>query len=217
MTTDIKQRFIHLLMAILSVAMVFTNEYSSAQNLTYNLDKNKGLPTNYVYCAIVDHNGYLWLGTENGVVRYNGYEIKKYDYADGLPNVDIWDLVEDSHNRIILHSISRGMGYIRNNKYHPFKIVGLDTSKYFLIPTLYSERNGTGYFWNKSGKNNLMGSLGNIVNDTVYIKELPSNEFDSYIYTNVIPHIGLVSLDSNSVYIFPNGKKNDTAIQVTTC
>lgn len=185
----------------------YTPRLFAQQSLIYQLDKTNGLPTNYVYCALVDHNGYLWLGTENGVIRYNGYEIKKYDYEDGLPNVDVWDLVEDSHNRIILHSISRGIGYIRNNRYHPFKIVGIDTSQYHIIPTLYSEQDGIGYFWNKSGSNNVMGSLGSIVNDTVFINELPNIDYDNYLYTNVIPHIGLVSLDSNNVFIYPDGVK----------
>ncbi|MBW7913247.1 MAG: histidine kinase [Taibaiella sp.] len=68
---------------------------------------------------MVDRMGYLWLGTTDGVYRYNGYTLRKYDYNDGLPNVDVWNLYEDKRGRIWLRSIAKGIGYLKDNRYHP--------------------------------------------------------------------------------------------------
>ena len=37
-----------------------------------------GLPENSVRCIMQDHLGYLWFGTQNGLVRYDGYNMKVY-------------------------------------------------------------------------------------------------------------------------------------------
>lgn len=37
-----------------------------------------GLPENSVLCILQDHLGYLWFGTQVGLVRYDGYSMKDY-------------------------------------------------------------------------------------------------------------------------------------------
>lgn len=89
-----------------------------AQNKSfYNYNIYNGLPSNFVYQAIVDTNGYLWLATTKGVIKYNGYSFKRFGIEDGLGNEDVWQLVEDDYNRIWLGSISSTFGYIKNDKY----------------------------------------------------------------------------------------------------
>ena len=45
-----------------------------------------GLPENSVRCMLQDHLGYLWFGTQNGLVKYDGYSMKvfKPDSNDSL-------------------------------------------------------------------------------------------------------------------------------------
>ena len=38
----------------------------------------EGLPENSVRCILQDHLGYMWFGTQNGLVRYDGYNMKVY-------------------------------------------------------------------------------------------------------------------------------------------
>lgn len=37
-----------------------------------------GLPENSVKCILQDHLGYMWFGTQNGLVRYDGYDMNVY-------------------------------------------------------------------------------------------------------------------------------------------
>ncbi|MAT74598.1 hypothetical protein CMK14_05525 [Candidatus Poribacteria bacterium] len=36
----------------------------------YDLTVADGLPNNSVWCVMADNQGYLWIGTEKGVIRY---------------------------------------------------------------------------------------------------------------------------------------------------
>lgn len=64
-----------------------------------------------------DRNGYLWFATENGVVKYNGYNTMVFNIDDGLPANDVWKLFEDSRGRIWLHSHAYEIGYVENDRY----------------------------------------------------------------------------------------------------
>ncbi|WP_062543036.1 two-component regulator propeller domain-containing protein [Rufibacter tibetensis] len=43
------------------------------------LSVENGMPENWAYCSLQDKYGYLWFGTQNGLVRYDGYKVKVYN------------------------------------------------------------------------------------------------------------------------------------------
>lgn len=100
----------------LLIVCLFSHAYGQEMN-RYHIDIYNGLPSNHVYSTLVDRHGYLWICTDKGVVRYNGYEFKKFGLAEGLPNADVWQMIEDMKGRIWLLSISDEMGYVYNNEY----------------------------------------------------------------------------------------------------
>jgi len=69
---------------------------------TYNI--NSGLPSNSTTCAIKDKNGFLWVGTENGLCRFDGYNFKTFINVPGdstsLTNNYINALIQDKSGRI---------------------------------------------------------------------------------------------------------------------
>ncbi len=100
-----------------SASRLPANAQSPAPTLLH-LNIDNGLPSNQVYGAITDRNGYMWITTPKGVARYNGYELKLFNISEGLPYEDIWQLVEDKKGRIWLGTISDEIGYLFNGKYH---------------------------------------------------------------------------------------------------
>ncbi|RKY93789.1 MAG: histidine kinase, partial [Ignavibacteriae bacterium] len=52
-----------------------------------------GLPENSVQCMLQDHLGYLWFGTQNGLAKYDGYNMTVYQ-----PNPN--DSLSISHQQI---------------------------------------------------------------------------------------------------------------------
>jgi len=50
------------------------------------LGPDQGLPSGAVICLTQDADGFLWLGTENGLVRYEGGRYRRWTTAEGLPS-----------------------------------------------------------------------------------------------------------------------------------
>ena len=57
-----------------------------------NLTREDGLPSNVTRFAANDYLGYIWIATDNGLVRYDGSEMKVYKYTPG----DSLSMVESS-------------------------------------------------------------------------------------------------------------------------
>lgn len=59
----------------------------------YTLNKSEGLSDPTVYCFLQDREGYVWIGTANGLNRYDGYRMTEYRAVSG-------DSTSLSHSRI---------------------------------------------------------------------------------------------------------------------
>jgi diguanylate cyclase (GGDEF)-like protein len=64
-----------------------------------HLSRMDGLSQNSVQAMAQDQTGYIWIGTQEGLNRYNGYEFTVYDHVatnpQSLSNGWIWDIFVD--------------------------------------------------------------------------------------------------------------------------
>jgi len=51
----------------------------------FNTTSSPALPSNNITSLVQDSIGNLWIGTDSGLVKYNGNQFTKYTIADGLP------------------------------------------------------------------------------------------------------------------------------------
>ena len=78
------QKLIIRLLFILA-GMAFANVYG--QNITFNhLTTDNGLSQFSVNSLYIDESGILWIGTREGLNRYNGEDIKTYKLQKNDPN-----------------------------------------------------------------------------------------------------------------------------------
>ena len=86
--------------------------------LLQHLSTLEGLPQGTVNATLQDSQGFVWLGTEDGLVRYDGYEIHRYSYSagvkDGLPGNFVFAVAEDKHTDLWL--ALKGSGIARWNR-----------------------------------------------------------------------------------------------------
>lgn len=77
------------------------------------MDVRQGLSVNNVYDVLQDSRGYLWIATESGLNRYDGYDVQVYSSAQaarhGLRNDYIWELVEDAQGDLWLATNEAGV------------------------------------------------------------------------------------------------------------
>ncbi len=65
-----------------------------AQEYTFRRDI-RGLKNLAVRCLLQDRHGFLWIGTENGLFRYDGVRFTAFSHEDGLPDDFIVYLHQD--------------------------------------------------------------------------------------------------------------------------
>lgn len=77
------------------------NEFKNSYTYPFtNYTIEDGLPSNETYYSLVDQKGYLWITTDKGVSRFNGYEFENFTKADGLIDNTLFNCYEDSKGRI---------------------------------------------------------------------------------------------------------------------
>jgi ligand-binding sensor domain-containing protein len=90
---------------ILFPIIIFAQE---KQYLFINLDKSNGLSHNHIYSFLRDRKGFIWIGTIEGLCRYDGYSFKifKNDPFDttSIRDNSINNLFEDNTGKIWIAS-----------------------------------------------------------------------------------------------------------------
>ncbi|MCG8700563.1 MAG: hypothetical protein MI922_21085, partial [Bacteroidales bacterium] len=64
-----------------------------------------GLPSSNIQCLHIDSEGFLWIGTSDGLSKFDGYNFHNHFASDNaltsLQNDDIDDIVEDKRNNLV--------------------------------------------------------------------------------------------------------------------
>jgi signal transduction histidine kinase len=79
-----------------------------------------GLVSNYVFCCAEDKDGYLWVGTDKGLTRYNGYKWDVWDVDNGLAGNYIPEIIADANGGIWFAVSEAGFYY-----FNPAKNIGI--------------------------------------------------------------------------------------------
>ncbi|MEM1231657.1 MAG: two-component regulator propeller domain-containing protein, partial [Pseudomonadota bacterium] len=82
---------------------------------TRQLEVADGLSQNTVFATLQDRQGFVWIATEQGLNRYDGYELRQFHRSDsdvsGLPDSFVYDLAEDADGRIWFATARGGLAY----------------------------------------------------------------------------------------------------------
>lgn len=82
----------------------------------YNYSTNEGLPSSETYDILQDSKGYIWIATDRGASRFDGYTFKNFTTAEGLTNNTILRIHEDEKGRIWFLPITAELCYLENNE-----------------------------------------------------------------------------------------------------
>ena len=89
----------------------------SAQRYSFKeYGEDAGLTNLDVYCLMQDRTGFLWVGTENGLFRYDGRQFRAYTKAQGLPSVQIEALHQTADGEIWVGT-SQGLARLQGDSF----------------------------------------------------------------------------------------------------
>ncbi|MFK7808364.1 MAG: two-component regulator propeller domain-containing protein, partial [Saprospiraceae bacterium] len=175
----------------------------------YTIDD--GLASNSVYGAMQDREGYIWIYTEDGISKFDGYTFK--NFYEGLPRYDVWDLKEDSKGRLWVHTVHNRLVYIYQDSIHEVKTPG--DYKFYLQH--FYERDDTVWFRGKYAHEGSGARVFSIQNDSVVfhpwstraemvgeeVKQLFSKKTGYYTGLRIGPEEYML-LKNDSVYYLDN-------------
>jgi signal transduction histidine kinase/ligand-binding sensor domain-containing protein len=106
-------------------------------------EPGKGPPDNEVISVVQTHDGYLWLGTLHGLMRFDGLHFTLFDVMNtpGLPSNRIVYLFEDRKTNLWVGTESSGLCCIHNGVVKNFDLHGM-TAK-----IIYAEEDEVGTVW----------------------------------------------------------------------
>jgi len=115
-----KLHFFFKILILLSTACLSGQTFDDDKFINFTIEN--GLPSNEVYEIFEDSNGYIWVATDRGVSRYNGYEFTTFTTEDGLPDNTIFNFYEDKVGRIWVFSFNGKVGFYFNNEFRTLNI-----------------------------------------------------------------------------------------------
>jgi two-component sensor histidine kinase len=134
--------------------LFFINIASAQEQFIKHYTVADGLPTDKVFCVYQDSEGFIWFGSDAGVIRYDGKEFQNFSMEDGLSGNNVHSIKEDNTGRLWFFNSNGTLDYyyhntILNNKNTPF-LEDLKTN--FFLHNFYQDEDSTLYFYNANSE-----------------------------------------------------------------
>src|SRR5690606_34968560 len=105
--------------AIVAFILYTPSVASQSQHTTFIPIGERALSNSFVRCFLKDSKGYMWIGTADGLMRYDGFKMHRYEYnpEDGrsIVNNSINVIIEDSKQQLWIGT-ARGLSKYDRDK-----------------------------------------------------------------------------------------------------
>ena len=99
-----------------------SDHFKVSEYISTLFTQDNGLGSNEVNCVYQSASGYIWVGTDGGLYRYDGNEFKVFNLWD-TEKADVYcinDLFQDSQGRLWIATNNYGLFYKKGNEMHHF-------------------------------------------------------------------------------------------------
>jgi len=100
-----------LIVFVLLAQILFAQDLGNA--IKYGIED--GFSSHIIYGIEQDDDGYIWLATETGLIRFNGHSVKNYSIKEGLRYGEVVNIKKDQFGKIWLFANGQ-LSYIYKSK-----------------------------------------------------------------------------------------------------
>ncbi len=111
-----KSRVFYIAWLLLFAALPF-HSINAQKYFFDNYGVKQGLSAQKVYTIIQDSKDYIWLGTANGVSRFDGKRFENFSSRNGLAIGGVKSILEDSEGNIWFGHLNGGVSHFDGNKF----------------------------------------------------------------------------------------------------
>jgi ligand-binding sensor domain-containing protein/signal transduction histidine kinase len=128
-----KRKYLRPILIIFLAVFTFIEVHGQKSDVFRHLNTSQGLSHNRITCVLQDSKGFVWIGSEDGLNRYDGYHIDVYKHDPGdastVTSSSIRCLFED-HNKRLWIGTDDGLSMFDNEieKFVAYKINGTANS-----------------------------------------------------------------------------------------
>lgn len=105
------------LLLLVTVAIASGEEVSEPM-LVRNWTTREGMPHDHVRAIVRTRDGFIWLGTDSGLSRFDGSEFKNFGLREGLGSVAVFSLLEARDGTLWVGTLGGGISEMRQGRIH---------------------------------------------------------------------------------------------------
>lgn len=198
-------RFIFVILLSLTFFSLRAQEY-----IFNKVTMQEGLLSNNILSLLQDKEGYLWIGTANGLQRYDGYSFRSGTSSDTRKQVD--QILEDRNGNMWIR-MGREVG-IFDRLYFTYKPIALPADMLKKNVVLRTDAAGNLFLLQPGGKcfyfdrqlNSFTGSTPFVIPDSLGIYEIIDDQLTDRYWLNTTSGLAVVDKKKQSFHAsFHNG------------
>ncbi|MEM0997987.1 MAG: histidine kinase [Bacteroidota bacterium] len=151
----------------------------SGQQFSYlRVSTAEGLPSSEVYGVVQDDERFIWILTDNGLARFDGYTLRIYTTADGLPSNAVFRTTRDAFGRRWFLTKHNRICYFDGKQFHRFA-EQIDLKHYL------SSKIATEIYFSQNGNLNVLAAKGNSVvvsPESRLVDTIPDREYNLFFF-----------------------------------
>ena len=139
--------------------------YTQSNIIHYTVDD--GLPSSNVYSTFQDSKGFIWVCTDKGLARFDGYSFEVFTVKNGLPYNDVWGVQEDLEGKIWLMSYASHFTHYSyvDHKFHVLENPYEDFNSYTIQSINIADKKILNFMINSN-------QYFNLINNKIYKKNI---------------------------------------------
>ncbi len=107
--------YLRLVIQLFGCLIVVFPMMLSAQITFKHYTTADGLPNDFTFRLYQDDQGYLWIGTDDGVAKFNGIDFKILDVKDGLRSNFVVDIERYNGDTLAISCWKGGLHFLKND------------------------------------------------------------------------------------------------------
>ncbi|MGB0177768.1 MAG: ligand-binding sensor domain-containing protein, partial [Owenweeksia sp.] len=141
----------------------------------------EGLPSPETYMVMEDRKGYMWISTDHGASRFDGYQFTNFTTDDGLNGNTVFGTYEDYKGRIWFYTFRGGLSYLEGDSIlNPVKGAPMENWKGMSVPfSMYVDTGDT--VWLGLRRTFVLGQFIKVFPDGTFRKTILPGGKDGFI------------------------------------